>query len=770
MQGKTGKTGERVNFRELGERARRLWSSLRARPALLAGVGAAVLGLFSLAVGLFIGSWNAVCRDCPSVAQIYVWEPKSATKILDRDRKLIAELFQERRTPVQLETLPAFVPQAFIAVEDKRFYEHNGFDYRRLIGANVRNVLSGRITGGGSTITQQLARWMFSEEIGFEQRVKRKLKEAKVARELEEIYTKEEILEAYINQVNYGHGWHGIETAAQHYFGKPAVQLNPAEAAMLAGVINRPSTYSPFRHPDRALNRRNLVLRLMEEQEYLTGEELKQWQAEPLPEERHRTDEGQIAPYFVEMVRDMLDDRFGADLYSKGFQVVTTLDLEMQRAARMAMDSGWARIERVPGYNAPTFAEVMADSGSHHASETSYVQGMFIALDPTTGGIRAMIGGRDFEDSKFNRATQALRQPGSVFKPFVYASAIASGIPASHVIYDSPLMLEQPDGTIYSPDNYDPDFRGPLTLRDALKHSVNTIAVKLGLEVGLETVAQTAHQMGIETPIPPYPSTPIGAASVIPIQIAEAYTVFANGGTRVEPRSILRVEDADGRVLWETRPETEEVLDPLVAAITRDLLRTVADNGTGYNIRNPALGNLPYEVPAGGKTGTTNESTDVWFVGFTPDLLAAIWFGFDMPKRIVPNATGGTYAAPVWGQFMRAMYYGDTKQLEIPVPWEWPAGVTTRRVDRETGKLASPWCPDENVYTEFYIPGTEPTEACEPQRGLFGAPIRGVRDDSATDPFGGRFRAPLPPRRDTIPPDTMRDRRVRRFPPDTTGG
>jgi penicillin-binding protein 1A len=653
-----------------------------------------------------------------------------------------------------LSTLPPHVPQAFVAVEDKRFYSHNGFDYRRLIGANVRNVLSGRITGGGSTITQQLARWMFSEEIGFEQRIKRKLKEAKVARELEDIYSKEEILQAYINQVNYGHGWHGIETAAQHYFGKPAVQLEVHEAALLAGVINRPGAYSPFRNADLARNRRNLVLRLMHDQEYITEEQMRAAQAAPLPEEPHRTDEGRIAPYFVEMVRDMLDDRFGADLYSKGFQVVTTLDVDMQRVARAAMDSGWLRIERSPGFRGRKFADVMAEGGSNRASETQYLQGMFLAVAPATGEIRAMIGGRDFEDSKFNRATQALRQPGSTFKPFVYAAAIESKIPASHVMYDSPLMLEQPDGSIYSPSNYDPDFRGPLTLRDALKFSINTIAVKLGLEVGLETVAQTARRMGIRTPVPAYPSTPIGAPAVIPLQISEAYGVFANTGTRVTPRAILRVEDAEGRVLWETRSEAEEVLEPAVAAITRDMLRTVVDNGSGYPARDPAWGNLPYEVPAAGKTGTTNDATDIWFIGFTPDMLAAAWFGFDRPKPILPNAAGGVYAAPVWGQFMRSLYYGEAKEFEVPAPWPWPEGITTRRVDRTTGKLASAWCPEPDVYTEFYIPGTEPTELCQPDRGLFGAPIRGGFDTAAADPFGGRFRAPLP-QRDTLGRDTV---------------
>lgn len=744
----------------------RVW--MAARPRLMGGLLIGLLGAISLFTGLSLGTWNAVCRDCPSIARIYVWEPKSATKILDRDRKLIAELFQERRTPVKLATLPPYVPRAFVAVEDKRFYRHSGLDYFRILSANLQNLVSGRITGGGSTITVQLARWMFQEEIGFEQVVQRKLKEAKVAKELEGVYSKEAILEAYINQVNYGDGRHGIEAASQYFFGKPAVELNPAEAALLAGVINRPTTYSPFRNPEAARGRRNIVLRLMKNQGYITDAEMTQWQSEPLPETPAGVSEGRIAPYFVEWVRGDLDQRFGADLYSKGFQVVTTLDLEMQRAAKAAMDTGWARIERSPGFRAKTYAAVKAEGGVKNATETPYLQGMFIAMDPASGEVRALIGGRDFEESKFNRATQALRQAGSTFKPFTYAAAISSGVPASHVIYDSPVMLEMHDGSIYAPKNYDPDFRGPLTLREALKHSVNTVAVKLALEVGLETVAQTARQMGIRTEVPPYPSTAIGAPSVIPLQITEAYTAFANGGTRASARAILRVEDIDGRVLWESRPEREEVLDSLSAAIVRDLMRTAVDNGTGYNARNPTLGNLPYEVPAAGKTGTTNDATDIWFIGFTPDLIASVWFGFDRPRPVTRNAAGGTFAAPVWGQFMRTLYIpaneGDSTELEIPVPKLWPQGVTTRMVDRETGKLAASWC-EQNAYVEYFIPGTEPTETCSPSDGgLFGAPLRRSPSDTTDtiDASRGRGvfgafprRAPrdttiIRPRRDTV--------------------
>ncbi|HUF49705.1 MAG TPA: PBP1A family penicillin-binding protein [Longimicrobiales bacterium] len=705
-------------------RLRRLRGWLAARPRLMAGLGIGVIALCSLLAGLFIGAWQTVCRDCPSIAQIHVWEPKQATKILDHDGKLIAELFEERRTPVEIGTLPRHVPQAFVAIEDKRFYRHEGLDYRRLISANIRNVLSRRITGGGSTITQQLARNMFEDRIGFEQVITRKLKEAKVAKQLEQVYTKDEILQAYINQVNYGHGWRGIETASQHYFGKPAIDLNPAEGAMLAAAVNAPGRYSPFINHDATLRRRNTVLALMAAQGYLTAADKERWQQEPLPQQRHGTEVGRIAPYFVEWVRTTLESRYGLSLYSAGLRVYTTLDLEMQRYAEAAMDSGWARIDRDRAFRGPTYAATMANRERRATPESPYLQGMLIALDPATGEVRALVGGRDFNDSKFNRATQALRQPGSTFKPFVYYAALNSGVPASTVLYDAPLNIDMPDGTVYAPRNYDPDYFGPVLMRDALKFSINTVTVKLGIDVGLETVAQAAREFGLRTPILAVPSMPIGSPDVMPIQLAEAYTVFANGGMRARARPILRVEDAGGRVLWETRPENEQVGNPAAVAITRDFMQTVLNNGTGYPARDPAQGNLPYSVPGAGKTGTTNESTDVWFAGFTPNLLAVVWYGFDRPRRIMPGAAGGRLAAPVWGRFMRDVYVGDGAQLETPAPWQWPAGVVGHQIDRESGRLANEYC-SANTVIEYFVAGSEPGEACSPMRGgLFGAPLR----------------------------------------------
>jgi 1A family penicillin-binding protein len=721
----------------------RAWAA--RHPVLVRRAAIAALVLVSVGTGVAAGTWRAVCRDCPSIAQIYVWEPIRATKIFAHDGRLVTEISLERRTPVDIASLPSYVPKAFVSIEDKRFYKHGGFDVQGILRAFrngfLRVFFGMNLYGGGSTITQQLARHMFTEEIGFERRgaagLQRKLRELKVALELEDVYSKDQILAAYINQVNYGHGWFGIETAAQHYFGKPAVELNQAEAALLAAVINAPSRYDPFNQPERALRRRNTVLGLMARQGYITREQAEEWKQAPLPDAPKGTDVARLAPYYVEWVRVQLDDQFGSDLYRAGLRVHTTLDLDLQRAAQMVMDSGWARLEAVPGYRHPKYKEAAARSGRSD-NQTPYLQGMFIAMEPQTGDVRALIGGRDFNQSKFNRATQALRQPGSVFKPFVMTAALAAGIPISHVVVDSPFSMPQVDGTIWAPENFDPDYRGPINLRETLKHSVNIPTIKLGLEVGLESVVQYARRMGIRTPIPPFPAVSIGAAEVIPLQVAEAYSVFATTGYRPSARAVTKVEDAQGRVLWERKPQVEQVLDSTIAALVRDMMRTVVDNGTGYSARNPEQGNLPYEIPAAGKTGTTNDYTNIWFVGFTPNLLAAIWFGFDRPQRIIGNASGGVFVAPWWGRFMRMAYYGEGAKVDKPVDgdWVWPSGISSKRIDRSTGKLATEYCPLDLVYDEYFAAGTEPTDACDKHTPLLGTPTRpGIRD---TVPRAGR--------------------------------
>lgn len=687
-----------------------------------------LLFLLTAGVGLAVGAWRNLCADCPSIAQIYTYEPRQTSKLYARDSTLVWEFGDERRTLVSLESLPAHVPQAFIAIEDRRFYSHNGLDWRGIARAGLEAVRNRSLSGaGGSTITQQLARNMWTDRLGFEKRLLRKLKEWQVAMALERAYTKDQILEAYVNQIGYAHGWYGLETASRNYFGKSAIDINPAEAALLAAIANRPERYSPLNNPDAGLQRRNLVLNLMAEQGYLTLEEAARWKGEPVPTERARRVENQ-APYFVEWVRSILDDRFGRKLYSGGLEIYTTLDLEMQADAQAAMEAGWERIEGRPGFSHTTYAEFAQANQGVDYRDIPYVQGMFVALDPSTGEVRAMIGGRDHVHSKFNRATDAERQAGSSFKPFVYAAALESGIPASEIVKDAPVVLDQVDGTTWRPSNYDPEFLGDITMREAIAKSINMVAIKVGMRVGLPAVAQMARRLGIRTEIEPFESTAIGAAEVIPLQMVEAYATLANLGAHVRPFPVLKVVSPDGEVLWEPRPERTQELDPRVARLGVSLLEEVVRSGTGHNAIRLTAG-LPYEVPAAGKTGTTNEGSNVWFLGFTPNLVAGVWFGMDLPVSIVDKATGGGLAAPVWGDFMRRVYYGDPKTgdgavagsrgpaalLDIPEPWPIPSGLIRRRVDRKTGLLASRWCPAEEAYEELYLPGTEPTVPCDLQ-------------------------------------------------------
>jgi len=696
----------------------------------------AVAFLGALGLGGIWGTWQNLCagNECPSIAQVRTFEHEQTSKVYAIDGRQITEFGFERRTPVSIHALPEYVAQAVIAIEDKRFYEHRGFDPRGLARA-VYGVLTFNNRGGGSTITQQLARNMF-DEIGFERRYVRKLKELQVALELERSYTKDQILDAYLNEIYMGRGY-GFQNAARAYLGKNLVDVNVAEAALLAAILNVPAWYDPFRRPEAAKARRDLVLREMAREGYLTAEEADRWQRFPLPEEEPEGDVTSVAPYFEEWVRQILDSRLGDDIYTGGYRVYTTLDVDMQKSAQAAMEIGWAAIEAdTVAFRHPRFADY--DTVASFPGQTPYLQGAFIALDPETGHVKALIGGRDYNQSKFDRARLARRQAGSGFKPFVYTAAIQAGIPASHVIVDGPVVYEQLEDDDWRPANFGNTFAGPLTLREGLRNSVNMIAIKLGWEeVGIESVRQTARRMGIQTEIEPYPSTTIGAVEVIPLEIAEAYSAFPTLGTKVRPWPILRVEDAEGNVVYEPQPERTVVLDSPVARIMVSMLEDAANRGTGANLRN--IGGLPYEVPAAGKTGTTNDGTNVWFNGFTPNLEATIWFGMDTPVPIFQlgpgrrQATGGGLAAPVWGEFMRRVYYGVEGDeelgvepmdplLEIPEPWGPHPGLNAVLVDRRTGLRASRWCPQEDQYLEYYIPGTEPTEECDRSNRRFRLP------------------------------------------------
>ncbi|MEM7417209.1 MAG: PBP1A family penicillin-binding protein [Gemmatimonadota bacterium] len=695
------------------------------------------LGMLSL--GGAWGVWKNLCAGdaCPSVAQIKTFEHDQKSRILTHDGVQISEIGFESRTPVELSTLPPYVAQAVIATEDKRFYRHGGFDPLGIARAIVGVLTFNRDQGGGSTITQQLARNMF-DEIGFDRRYIRKLKEVQVAIELESSYTKDQILEAYLNEIYMGRGY-GFQSAAERYLGKDAREMNVAEAALLTAILNVPGRYDPFRFPDRTRARRDLVLNRMVSEGFLASEEAERWKQWPLPETEPEGVATEFAPYFGEWVRQLLDDRFGQEIYSGGYRVYTTLDFEMQRAAEAAMQEGWAAIESDARFEHPAYEAL---DTTYAAGTAPYLQGAFVALDPATGHVRALVGGRDFNQSKFDRARQARRQAGSSFKPFVYTAAIQAGIPASYVLEDNAVVYPQLQGEDWRPANFGDEFKGPMTIREGLYSSTNMIAIKLGWEeVGIESVAQTAQRFGIRTPINRFPSTTIGAAEVIPLQVAEAYSAFPNLGTKVRPFPILRVEDDQGNVIWEPQPERTEVLDSLHARIMVDMLQDVVRKGTGWRPVREVAG-LAYAVPAAGKTGTTNDGTDIWFAGFTPNLLATVWFGMDQPQPIFrlssgTVATGGGQAAPVWGNFMRRVYQGVEEDLDsgieaqpslltVPNDWPVPSGLNAVLVDNRTGQLASRWCPEEDQYLEYYVPGTEPTELCDRSNRRFRFPrVRG---------------------------------------------
>ena len=489
-----------------------------------------VLALFGGAVGAGVlgGAWMVICQDgrCPSIASLEAYVPRQTSKVYAADGRFITELGLERRTLVRLDQIPMHVRNAVVMTEDHRFYQHNGIDYRRIFGSVVRNVRAGRYAQGFSTITMQLARNVFSDRISREKTLLRKLKEARVARAIEQRYSKDKILELYLNQVYLGNGAYGVETAAQRYFGKSIRDVSVAEAAMLAGLLKGPERYNPRRFADRAILRRNTVLEVMRRAGGINDADASLAKAFPL-QLAQRTESGDVAPYFVEWVRHALEEHFGKRLYDEGLRVYTTLDVDMQAAAERSMENQLKAIEagRHGAYKHLTYEEYTARSaegGETGAGNSPYLQGAFVALDPRSGAVRAMVGGRDFEDSKFNRAVQALRQPGSTFKPIVYASAIHQGFSPAQIVDDSPLTMDQTTGELWTPQNYDMKFMGQMPLRKALYMSRNLAAIRTGMAVGTDAVVDMASRFGISTRIPPYPSMFIGSADVYPVEMIGA--------------------------------------------------------------------------------------------------------------------------------------------------------------------------------------------------------------------------------------------------------
>jgi penicillin-binding protein 1A len=669
-------------------------------------IGAVVAAALLLTGGV---AWTRCgIRGCPDVGRLAAYQPDGAPMVLDRYGREVGTLALVNRRVVELKDLPAHVADAFIAVEDRRFRQHHGVDPQRIFGALLANLRAGGIRQGSSTITMQLARNLFPERIpGQHQTLSRKLLEARVAGSIERAYDKDEILELYLNHIYFGGGTRGIEAASQYYFRHPASRLTLSEAALLAAMPKAPTHYDPRRHATRARERRDLVLTLMEKQgriDHAAAEAARQRSLGVSRRPRKLVQAEPFAGWFLEEVRRQLEDRFGDGFYSEKMRIVTTLDAGAQRAAERELDAQLLRIEggawgrfRGTRYSA-------AQEGDEEG--TDYLQGAVIFVEAKTGDVLTWVGGRDFRDSRFDRVEQARRQVGSAFKPFVYAAAIAAGIPPTQRLSDEPLEIRFTGGEVWRPRNFGDSYLPSVTVRDALVQSRNVATVRLAESVGIERIADLAEESGLPK-VPLQPSSALGASSATPLELTRAYTAFANLGTQVRPRFILRVEDADGKVLWSADDDVDgkQVIDPAVAYVVTDLLRDAVRRGTGA----PAAA-VGLAVPAAGKTGTTNERQDVWFAGYTPDVVGTVWIGFDQPHTIVHGASGGTLAAPVWGRIVRNLY----SHRPRPAGWGVPAGVVQRRVDAVTGDVLGDGCPPASgrSYREVFLAGAEPPTVC----------------------------------------------------------
>ncbi len=688
--------------------------------SLLVGAVLSLVGLLSFGV---FWTWFLCAADtCPSIEQFAEYKPAQPARLYAADGRFIGEVGLERRSVVTLDQIPKHVIDAFVITEDKRFYRHHGIDYRRVMGSVIANIRAGGFAEGFSTITMQLARNVFPAQLPSRSAagsswnsLLRKFREAKVARQLEQRFPKERILELYLNQIALGGGAYGVEAASQRYFARPVSEITVSEGAMLAALPKAPSRYNPRRFPDRAIQRRNTVLELMRRAGALSDADASVAKAYPLRLHRSARGTGEVAPYFVEWVRAELERRFGKQVYENGLRVLTTLDLDMQGAAERAVERQLRNIEASTygKFEHQSYEAYLARAASGTAdgsgANSPYLQASFVAVDPRNGAVRALVGGRDFEDSKFDRATRALRQPGSTFKPIVYATAVHSGRPPSYFLDDEPIEVPQMDGSVWTPQNYDLKFEGRVPMRRAMIMSRNLPAIRLAMEIGEESVVEMAKNFGLTTRIPAYPSIALGSADVYPLEMIASYSTFANLGWRVTPNPILRVETLDGRKLYEANPQRVQVLSREEAWIMTDMMRDVIRAGTGSSVIRDG-----FRIPAGGKTGTTNDYTDVWFVGFTADLVAGVWIGFDQPKQIMSNAQGGRLAAPAWTAFMREVY----ERKPTPPDWPRPPSILAIPIDPLTGLRAGPGCAQNAIRTEYFLPGTEPTAEC-PRTSIF---------------------------------------------------
>jgi penicillin-binding protein 1A len=645
-------------------------------------------------LGVLGGILYAELQELPDIKALQNVSSTQSTTIYDVNGEVISHLSLEQRTLVPLSQIPQTMQDAVIAIEDQRFYKHWGIDPLGIIRAFIINLHAGGVRQGASTLTEQLAKNLF---LTHERTLSRRMREALLAIQIERNYSKKDILEMYLNQIYFGEGAYGVESAARSYFGKHIQDLTLPECAMLASLPKAPTEYDPYKDPLRALERRNLVLQAMADNSFITLQQASEAKNAPIELKKIEVEN---APYFVEFVRQQLESRYGSNaVYKGGLSVYTTLDLGMQEVAQKAVTRGVENAEIVARKNRLTNIPV-----------DQPIQGALFAIDPHTGAIRAMVGGIDYRKSVFNRAIQAKRQPGSSFKPIIYAAAIENGYTMGDVFLDSPVVYPDPTtGKPWRPVNFSDKFRGPTTLHTALMYSINVVTIKLLDKLGIQPVVNLARRLGLTTPIKPNLTLGLGTSEVRLDEMVRAFSVFANQGVRVEPFGILTVKDADGHVLENNAPKGEEVLDPKVAFIMANTMKDVIDHGTGRIIRR-----LGFTYPAAGKTGTTNDNVDAWFIGFTPDLACGVWLGYDERQSLGKKQTGGEAAAPIWAEFMKAATTGKpARDFEPPKGME--SDFVHKRICMDSGLLATANCP--RVRDEICTKETAPTRYCTMHTG-----------------------------------------------------
>jgi len=661
-----------------------------------------------------------ILADIPSVDKLDEYTPALTTYVYDVNNQVIAEFSVEKRAILPLGRIPIDMQNAVIAMEDNNFFKHWGISPKGIARALLRDLMHTRAAQGGSTITQQLSRGIFLKP---EKTITRKIKEIFLALQIESNFSKAEILQLYLNQIYFGAGVYGVQSAAKLYFGKDVPEMNLAECALLAGIIPSPERFSPFSSPEKARLRRYLVLERMLAEHYITAKEMDEANKAPIPAEKS-TLLSSHASYFVEYIRQQLQPKYGVDqLLKGGLKIYTTLDLSMQIPAEDIMEKYLVK------YDSDSFKSRQDNGGAEADISSSTLQGAFVILDVKTGGIRAMIGGRNYRDSKFNRATQAARQAGSTFKPFVWMSALLNGYTPATIVDDSPMayyydgkdwrLIEgatdqysiniaiQPfmgnqDFKIWVPSDFDEKFLGSITLRRALELSRNLASIYLVTRVGPTQVVDVAHKAGIKRSLEAVPSIGLGTSLVTPIEMVSAFSTFGNGGIHVEPFSVFRVVDNNGKVLQEYMPEEQETFTPQTSYLLLNMMKGVVQRGTGvYASR--------LKRPIAGKTGTSQDSKDMWFIGMTPDLAAGAWMGYDdMTSLPMKDWTGGGTVLPWWTEIMDAVL------KEQPIrDFSAPDGIVFVTIDPETGKLALPTC--RKKLLEAFIKGTEPTIFCDAQ-------------------------------------------------------